>query len=65
MHFTVLENYQQFTQKKNDEKTIECGLNLLQSGKAKNDIIQIISQTSNNLSNEKQRFTNQLKEIFG
>ena len=51
MFFTVLENYQQFTQKENDEKTIEYALNLVQTERTK-EIIQIKSQISNNLLEE-------------
>jgi hypothetical protein len=48
MFFTVLENYQQFTQKENDEKAIEYALNLVQIERTK-EIIEIKSQISNNL----------------
>ena len=51
MFFTVLENYQQFTQKENDGEAIEYALNLVQTERTK-EIIQIKSQISNNFLEE-------------
>ena len=51
MFFSVLENYQQFTQKEDNDEAINYALTFLQIEKTK-EIIQIKSQISNNLLEE-------------